>query len=169
MRSLCRFVASLLALLLLAANSFRYSIIVLHPSHHVYLDGCAISDASAIETPLGVLNVDVATRRELLNGSGGFTLMECSEDEEEHSGEMQYPFIKCVLDMSGKTDVNVLPIMIGSIRPTQERDFAQHLHKLLEDEGTFFVVSSDFCHWGRRFDFDPYDRCDGWATSWSDE
>lgn len=23
----------------------------------------------------------------------------------------------------------------------------------LEDPGTLFIISSDFCHWGRRFDF----------------
>jgi MEMO1 family protein len=31
-------------------------ILMLHPAHHVYLQGCAVSGASVLETPLGDLN-----------------------------------------------------------------------------------------------------------------
>jgi predicted class III extradiol MEMO1 family dioxygenase len=72
-------------------------IIVLHPSHHVYLENAAISNATALETPLGNLAVDEELRASLLSEYGGkkgegglFRLMKQREDEEEHSGEMQY-------------------------------------------------------------------------------
>ena len=40
-------------------------ILVLHPSHHVYLEGCAVSGASIIETPVGNLCVDNELRNEM--------------------------------------------------------------------------------------------------------
>lgn len=33
------------------------------------------------------------------------------------------------------------------------QDYAKALLPLFLDESTLFVVSSDFCHWGERFDF----------------
>ena len=29
------------------------------------------------------------------------------------------------------------------------------------DPKNFFVISSDFCHWGRRFRYQPYDKAAG--------
>ena len=45
-------------------------IVVFHPSHHVYLDGCAVSGAHTLETPLGNLPVDSELRDEILNLAG---------------------------------------------------------------------------------------------------
>ena len=75
-------------------------ILVFHPSHHVYLDGCAISGANVIETPIGNLPVDTELRTEILQLGGGnkFDIMEQSVDEAEHSGEMQYPYIAKVIN-----------------------------------------------------------------------
>jgi len=142
-------------------------IIVLHPSHHVYLDGCAISNASTIETPLGPLKTCEETREALLSGPGNFTLTNRQVDEDEHSGEMQYPFIRHCIDLASKigtssiNDIKVLPIMIGSISPSREREYAGYLSSLLLSADTFFVISSDFCHWGRRFEYNPYDKSKG--------
>ena len=38
------------------------TIVVLHPSHYLSLDGCAVSGASVIETPLGNSNVNYDIR-----------------------------------------------------------------------------------------------------------
>ena len=39
-------------------------------------------------------------------------------------------------------------------RPIIDQDINElNLEWLFKDEKTVFVVSSDFCHWGRRFDF----------------
>ena len=42
------------------------TILILHPSHHVYLDGCAVSGATTLETPCGNLQVDNNIRQEIL-------------------------------------------------------------------------------------------------------
>jgi Predicted dioxygenase len=154
------------------------TIVVLHPSHHEYLDGCAISGASWIKTPLGDLAVDESLRSELL-ATGEFSVMRKTTDEREHSGEMQYPFLqKIILDATttirkkqeqqekkqGRDStttttttmpIRVLPIMVGAIHSAQEIHFGKVLAPYLSRPQVLTVISSDFCHWGRRFGYTP--------------
>jgi MEMO1 family protein len=132
-------------------------ILVLHPAHHVYLQGCAVSGASVLETPLGNLNVDDELRREILMLSPSFTIMDASMDNEEHSGEMQYPFIAKLLHSSSDqiASIPVLPIMCGALTTSQEASFGKLLAPIIARPNVVCVISSDFCHWGSRFRFQP--------------
>lgn len=123
-------------------------VFILGPSHHVYLDGCALTQCSDYETPLGNLPVDAAINAQLRQ-TGRFTLMDSQTDEDEHSIEMHLPFIRHVF----KHSVTVVPILVGSISPTKEKLFGSILAPFLADKANLFVVSSDFCHWGQRFNF----------------
>ena len=132
------------------------SILVLHPSHHVYLPGCAVSGATVLETPLGNLEVDQDLREEILqleNGSASFQVMEKTVDEHEHSGEMQYPYLKQSLPEGSA--IKVLPIMCGSLSTRQEVDFGKLLAPIIARSDVMSVISTDFCHWGSRFSFQP--------------
>lgn len=132
--------------------------IVLHPSHHVYLDGCAVSAARELVTPVGTLAVDDSLRLEILQLSKRFRLMTQKEDEDEHSGEMQYPYLAHVLSSPSGTHnqkVSVLPIMVGSLSTAQEEQFGHLLAPILARPNVLTVVSSDFCHWGSRFSYRP--------------
>jgi len=140
-------------------NTIR-TIVILHPSHHVRLDGCAVSGAKELETPLGNLQVDSNLRLELLQ-TGGFTTMTRSVDENEHSGEMQYPFIAKILSLVHPDLLNrikVLPIMVGSISNKKEQQYGHILKPFLSRPHIFTVISSDFCHWGSRFHYTPFDN-----------
>lgn len=76
------------------SNSTR--VFILGPSHHLYLDGCALSSCDAYATPLGDLPIDKATVAELRN-SGQFERdMKLDVDEAEHSIEMHLPYIRKV-------------------------------------------------------------------------
>lgn len=138
-----------------------FTIVVLHPSHHVYLSGGAVSGATELQTPLGNLLVDGNLRSQLLH-SGKFSIMERHVDEAEHSGEMQYPYIaKVINDALGEGSakslhVRVLPIMIGATSTSQEQKFGLLLAPYLAQPNIFTVVSSDFCHWGKRFSYYPH-------------
>jgi len=46
-----------------------------------------------------------------------------------------------------------VPIMVGQLKTDTIPGYAQSLLPYFEDERTLFVVSSDFCHWGKRFNF----------------
>lgn len=57
----CRSTSSLYALFssVLTTELRRRKVFVLGPSHHVYLDGCALTRCNQYETPLGPLPIDI--------------------------------------------------------------------------------------------------------------
>lgn len=145
-------------------------ILVFHPSHHVYLDGCAVSGARTIETPLGDLPVDMELRDEILAlksnnnrrqaAAAAFTVMDRDVDEAEHSGEMQYPYIakaqKNANQKKGGTSlIPILPIMCGNISNAIESEYGNLLTEIVSRKDVFSIVSTDFCHWGKRFSYQP--------------
>ncbi|KAN0135711.1 MEMO1 family [Lactarius tabidus] len=79
--------------------------------------------------------------------------MELGTDEDEHSIEMHLPYIRKVFE--GK-DISVVPILVGAIDKKKEEAFGRVLAPYLASEDTFFVISSDFCHWGSRFSYTFY-------------
>jgi hypothetical protein len=137
----------------IARNNAVTSILVLHPSHHVYLDGCAISGASQLETPVGNLQVDTSLRNEVL-ALGNYSIMQQRVDEREHSSEMQYPFIAKALGPKIST-VRVLPIMVGNLSAKSEKAYGELLAPIVARSNVICVISSDFMHWGSRFQYQP--------------
>jgi MEMO1 family protein len=139
----------------------------LHPSHHYYMeDCCAVSGASEIATPLGNLPVDDALRQELLRLQRGhhFSIMTQAVDEAEHSGEMQYPYLAKVIaagnnhnnnNNNNKKAIQVLPIMCGNLSVPKEAFYGNLLAKIIARPQVLCVISTDFCHWGRRFSYQP--------------
>eukprot|EP00536_Pseudo-nitzschia_multiseries_P010791 jgi/Psemu1/204124/e_gw1.342.4.1 len=140
-------------------------ILVLHASHHVYIDGCAVSGASTIETPLGDLPVDSELRDEILalecsESASAFVVMDRHVDESEHSGEMLYPYIakvqKTASETNGRTSfIPILPIMCGSISNAKESEFGKLLAEIIARKDVVSLISTDFCHWGRNFSYQP--------------
>ena len=136
----------------------------------LFLRYCMYVGASSIETPLGNLKVDTSLREQLLS-TNKFSVMEQDVDEEEHSGEMQYPFIAKIVndviierqqEQKGNSEeegqqssscssntisgIKILPIMVGAVNGGKEEIFGRLLLPYLSDRGVFTVISSDFCH-----------------------
>ena len=77
-------------------------------------------------------------------------------EENEHSLEMHLPFVvKCFQgNSSSVTDqVKLVPLMVGDIPKGYYHAYAKALLPYFMDDKTVFCISSDFCHWGERFDF----------------
>lgn len=51
--------------------------------------------------------------------------------------------------------------MVGHFRPDILEYYGNLLAKYFDDDNTVFVVSSDFCHWGSRFNYTYYNQTDG--------
>ena len=75
--------------------------------------------------------------------------MNKKEDENEHSLEMQYPFLKFCC----REDVKIVPIMIGGFKENDDKKYAEILQEYFDNDENLFVFSTDFCHWGERFGF----------------
>jgi len=147
-----------------AAHSFRHldpskikRIFVLGPSHRVYTRRCELSAASVCQTPCGDLTVDQDVIEELYK-TGKFGKMTQKMDEDEHSIEMQLPYLAHVIKDHACT---IVPIMVGATSNAAEAEYGRLLAPYLEDPTSFFVISSDFCHWGTNFDFQPYNTKNG--------
>lgn len=134
-------------------------VFILGPSHHVYLAGCALTQTLTYETPLYNLTVDTKMNEELL-ATGKFEKMNIATDEDEHSIEMHLPYIAKVME-SRKDDFKVVPVLVGSTSHEKERMYGEIFSKYLNDPKNLFVISSDFCHWGKRFRYTYYDKSKG--------
>ncbi|CAL3970196.1 hypothetical protein PZA11_006469 [Diplocarpon coronariae] len=133
-------------------------IFLLGPSHALYLPGCALSKHSAYATPLGNLAIDTSTVKELQE-AGQFDKMSTSADETEHSLEMHLPYIykMCSQFFGSAADFPpIVPILVGSTNASAEKLYGEILAPYLGDATSVFVVSSDFCHWGLRFQYTYY-------------
>lgn len=138
-------------------------IFILGPSHHFYLDGAALSLAENYSTPFGDIKVDQQLNKQLIEQNPEvFDTLSKEQDEEEHSLEMQLPFIYEMMSRNGiENEYKIVPILIGSISSKKEREFGQIFSKYLKAEENLFIISSDFCHWGKRFNFVKYNKEEG--------
>lgn len=140
-------------------------IFVLGPSHTYYLKGCALTTFASYETPFGDLEVDAETT-EALRATGKFGTIPPSSDEDEHSLEMHLPYIWKRLEQThgeqggagtaGARFPPIVPVLVGDSSGAEEKEVGGLLAGYLRDPGSAFVVSSDFCHWGSRFQYTRY-------------
>ncbi|KAJ3177613.1 hypothetical protein HDU87_004366 [Geranomyces variabilis] len=127
-------------------------VFILGPSHHYYLESCALSQCSRYATPLGDFDLDEKLIAELAK-TGNFETMKVDQDEDEHSIEMQLPILYHMFTAAGSDIPTVVPILVGSISTTTETKFGEILAPYLADPSNLFIISSDFCHYGSRFAF----------------
>jgi len=132
-------------------------IFILGPSHHYWTNRCELSQCSLYQTPISNLKLDFDVMRRL-NSTGIFGKMTTSVDEEEHSIEMQLPYIAHVMEGHSFT---IVPILIGDLGRHGESNVGKVLAPYMQDPKNFFVISSDFCHWGSRFKYTYYDKQQG--------
>lgn len=62
---------------------------------------------------------------------------------------------------SFRNQFTIVPILVGSISPDVEAVYGDLLAPYLADSQNLFVISSDFCHWGKRFSYTYYDESCG--------
>ncbi|XP_040564237.1 protein MEMO1 [Lepeophtheirus salmonis] len=131
-------------------------VFILGPAHRMKLSGCLVSSCSVYETPLYDLTVDKDVNKELL-GSKGFDVVSLKAEEDEHSIELHLPYIAKMMEPK-QGEFTIVPILVGSLSPDKEYKYGKILAKYLMDPSNLFVISTDFCHWGNRFNYTYYDQ-----------
>lgn len=121
-------------------------VVVISPSHRDYLEGISVYNRGGYETPLGVVEVDVALANAIIeqHKSIYFALL---GHRAEHSLEVQLPFLQRAL---GK--FKLVPIVMGGQDYESCAILGDALAKTLRGRKALIVASSDLSH------FYPYDR-----------
>jgi MEMO1 family protein len=126
----------------------RYDrIFILGPSHRVSLDGIGVGPWTHYETPLGQVPIDEAAV-ERLTADELFAVVD-GVDADEHSVEMQVPFLQLAAMGSA-----IVPLVVGRL----DRDQIGRAAEVLRAEvgpGDLVIASSDFTHYGPRFGYTP--------------
>ena len=119
----------------------RYDVIVLvGPSHYVGFDGASIWLEGAFETPLGNLQVDAETARDIASACPIVRDLPAAHGR-EHSLEMQLPFLATFARQTP-----IVPIVMGHQVRQTAFDLADGLSKALAGRRALLVASSDLSH-----------------------
>ena len=120
----------------LASNKKIKRVIVIGPSHRVYLKGASVALYDEYETPLGNLKMDKEFSQNLIDKYDFLDFnVEC---EFEHSTETQAPFIKHYFE-----NVQLVEIVYGEIN---YEDLSKVIDEVLVDSDNFVVISTDLSH-----------------------
>jgi len=130
----------------LLKNSHAKRVVVIGPSHRVYVDGISVSKFDSFETPLGALKIDTVLVNNLIEKFG---LHFQADAHAEHSTEVQMPFVKRYL-----SDTSVVELVYGNEEPAH---LAKIIDYLLKDEDTVVVISTDLSHY---YDIEKANRLD---------
>ncbi|MFQ5861580.1 MAG: AmmeMemoRadiSam system protein B, partial [Candidatus Brocadiales bacterium] len=131
-------------------------VVVLAPSHYgKRYRGVAVLKASRYKTPLGEIEIDTEVCNELVNNSPpleSYKLIDYSTApyKNEHSIETQLPFLQTVLG-----EFKLVPLLVGLLMDDDYSKVADAIKPYIDDS-TLIVASTDFTHYGRRFNYVPF-------------
>jgi len=129
-----------------AAHAYRMvqgqdyeTVIVIGTSHRYAFSGCSIYPRGGYETPLGIAEINEHLAAEIA-ASTGFKY-HAQAHREEHSIEMQVPFIQKTLPKA-----KIVPIIMG--RPSEKTIsiLARAFSEILGDKKVLLVASTDLSH-----------------------
>lgn len=129
--------ASAYSLLPLYRESIK-RVVLLGPAHRVAFSGIAASSAQYFASPLGMMRVDQDAIDNILIKSQARIMDEAHE--EEHSLEVQLPFLQTVLDDT----VGLVPLLVGDTRP---QNVTELIESLWGGPETLILISSDLSHY----------------------
>jgi len=121
---------------LAAARKRIRRVVLLGPVHRVPVRGLALPGVDAFDTPLGRIQVDQAAVAAI--AALPQVVVSAAAHAQEHSLEVQLPFLQTVLD-----DFTLLPLAVGEATAQQ---VAQVLDALWGGDETVIVISSDLSH-----------------------
>jgi AmmeMemoRadiSam system protein B/AmmeMemoRadiSam system protein A len=132
-------------------NSQINRVIILCPSHQVFLNNIAMPDYNIYQTVLGTIPVDTQALKTLGRASTAFRTY-AEAHNREHAIEIQLPFLQKTIQ-----NFKIVPLIIGSLTPANFHEAVLALKKIVT-QNTLVVVSSDFTHFGSNYDFKPFSK-----------
>jgi MEMO1 family protein len=137
---------------LAAAGSGFQRFLVIAPSHFARFHGAAVLPMRGYRTPLGVMGIDADALATL--GRSPLVRPNPAVFMREHALEVELPFLQTLAP-----GASLVPLLVGALEPHEVAELAETVRSLLEP-GTLLVASSDLTHYGRRFDYLPFEATD---------
>jgi len=139
----------------LAEDGPRRRIILFGPSHGYPVPGAAVAEKDEKwMTPLGDVSLDTEFITTLLAEKNDAIMESRLAHSHEHSIEVQLPFLQYLF----KDNFSIVPVIFGSISYSTIQRIAEtfvDVMKSFDLSDTFFVVSSDFTHYGSGYGYAP--------------
>ncbi len=122
------------------------TVILIGPSHHEYFEGVSVYPEGFYKTPLGNVEIDKNLAKKIIDSHEKISFRE-SAHLQEHSLEVQLPFLQRVFSASGQPHAGwkIVPIVIGN-QPGANEILINTLKDLV-DENTLLIASSDLSHY----------------------
>jgi AmmeMemoRadiSam system protein B len=117
-------------------------VVLVGPSHRVAFDGVAVHARGAWETPLGRAPIDEEVAAAVLAAGDGVAFEDDGLHREEHSLEMQMPFLQRLVP-----SLRVVPLLMGSQSREEVEALAEALATALAGRDVVLVASSDLSHY----------------------
>ncbi len=119
------------------------TVVIIGISHHLAFDGVSILESDFYETPLGKVPIDAEFTKRLMKSEKGTIYFEPRAFEDEHSMEVQIPFLQRSLK-----DFKIVPLVMGKPDYSTCKKLAQALVRTINDsnERVLIVASTDLSH-----------------------
>ena len=117
------------------------TVIIIGPSHHEYFEGASVYPKGYYKTPLGKIEIDKDLAKKIIDSDKRISF-QASAHSQEHSIEVQLPFLQEVLPAIGW---KIVPIIMGN--QPEAVDILINSLKNLIDENTLLFASSDLSHY----------------------
>jgi len=137
----------------LAGSGYPKTLILLGPAHMIGDNSVWLGSDWA--TPLGKVEVDRELGRKIADNS----LFDLSPDPHinEHSLEVQLPFIQYICEKYNIKLPKIVPIVFSlPLNLDVINKFGEAIYAVIRDRNVKLLVSSDFTHYGPRFDYVPF-------------
>jgi MEMO1 family protein len=110
-------------------------VIIFGPSHRVAFNGMAVPDVSSFQTPLGNIPLDNKEIQYLVEQQ---LLLSNQAHEQEHSIEVQLPFLQATLN-----NFQLIPIVVGQ---SNSREISAVLSRYISNPENLILISTDLSH-----------------------
>lgn len=133
-------------------SEFPDAYVILGPNHYNFQSGLSIKDW---ETPFGIIESD----RETIKVIEKNTILKLNEEVHlfDHCIEVQLPFLQFV-SYDRINDLKIIPISLGNDLNFYEigKQLYNVFFNKVRNKKFVFIVSSDFTHYGRNYDYLPF-------------
>jgi MEMO1 family protein len=117
------------------------TVVIVGPSHRVHFEGVSVYARGGFGTPLGEIPIDEALAEALL-AADDVMLDEPSPHRDEHSLEMQLPFLQHLVP-----GLRIVPLLMGSQDRAEVEALVRALGRALHERDALLVASSDLSHY----------------------